>query len=121
MFTPKSGKNCIENGITYLPEDRKTQGIFQFLSIRKNISISILSKISSFGVIKSYFEKKISQDAIVKYSIKTNDVENIITSLSGGNQQKTLFSRLLTSKPDLLILDEPTRGIDVKIIQQSYL
>lgn len=114
MFTPKSGKNCIENGITYLPEDRKTQGIFQFLSIRKNISISILSKISSFGVIKSYFEKKISQDAIVKYSIKTNDVENIITSLSGGNQQKTLFSRLLTSKPDLLILDEPTRGIDVK-------
>jgi ABC-type sugar transport system ATPase subunit len=113
IYIPVSSGQALAEGIAYLPEDRKTQGILQFLSIDRNITISILHKIRTFKVIKRKIEFKKSSEAINRFSIKTNDSKNLITSLSGGNQQKTLLSRLFLTLPKLMILDEPTRGIDI--------
>lgn len=84
------------------------------MTIRENITVSILNKLLDFGIINKKKEVKKCKESIDEYSIKTTNIDNLITSLSGGNQQKVLISRLLTSKPKLLILDEPTRGIDVR-------
>jgi ABC-type sugar transport system ATPase subunit len=113
-FVPRSARRSMEAGLAYLTEDRKTQGIFKFLSIRENITISIIARLQSFGIIKKPAEIEASNQAVSRHAIKTQDVNNLITSLSGGNQQKVLLARLLISNAELFILDEPTRGIDVK-------
>jgi ABC-type sugar transport system ATPase subunit len=113
IYIPVSSSQALTKGIAYLPEDRKTQGILQYLSIDRNITISILHKIRTCKVIKRKKEFEKSSEAINRFSIKTNNSKNLITSLSGGNQQKTLLSRLFLTLPKLMILDEPTRGIDI--------
>jgi ABC-type sugar transport system ATPase subunit len=112
-FKPKSSAKSIKAGIAYLPEDRKTLGIFQFISVRENISISILSMIKVLNFIRKKKEIEVSLRWISDISIKTDGINSLITSLSGGNQQKTMLARMIATNPEFLILDEPTRGIDV--------
>jgi ABC-type sugar transport system ATPase subunit len=107
--------SMIEQGVFYIPEDRGTQGLFSEHAIRENMSVSFLDKLSNTaGFLFKKEEKTIVQSSIDQYSIKTKNMENTINSLSGGSQQKVLFCRWLLEKPNVLILDEPTRGIDVR-------
>lgn len=105
---------AIEKKIFYVPEDRGIQGLFGIHPIKDNMSVSFLDSISNkFGFIRKKEERKTVQENIEKYSIKTPSQDVSVDSLSGGGQQKVLFCRWLLQKPEVLILDEPTRGIDV--------
>lgn len=106
-------RDAMKNGIAYLPEDRKRDGIIGDLSVRDNI---ILAQQVLKGFLKPYSKaeaEKIAQEYIELLSIKTASSDTPIKSLSGGNQQKVILARWLLTHPDYLILDEPTRGIDV--------
>ena len=114
-------KDAIDNGIAMLTEDRRATGIMGVLSIADNISIASLLKYLDFGV--AINDKKIEelvQDNIKKMNTKTPSSKTQIQSLSGGNQQKVLIGRWLANDPDVLILDEPTRGIDVGAKYEIY-
>lgn len=108
-------KYAVDQGIYYVPEDRGTQGIFALHSIKYNMTSAFFNLFSKMaGVLQLRKETGIVQDQIAKYSIKTDDQNKKIVSLSGGGQQKVVLARWLLNKPKLLILDEPTRGIDMK-------
>lgn len=113
-ITQMDTRRTVEKHIYYVPEDRGAQGLFAQHTIRDNMSVAFLDDLSGkAGFIDKKREKKVVQDNIDKYSIKTPSQEISVNSLSGGGQQKVLFCRWLLEKPAILILDEPTRGIDV--------
>ena len=105
--------DAMKLGMAYLPEDRKAEGIIADLSVRENIIIALQAKRGMFHPLS----KKEMEEAADKYikllQIKTASRETPIKSLSGGNQQKVILGRWLLTNPDYLILDEPTRGIDI--------
>lgn len=112
---------AIDRGIIYLTEDRKANGLLLKAPIYFNLTLASLNKISKKGILSEILERQ----AIYKYrdemSIKTSSMGNRIDTLSGGNQQKVLLSRCLFSDPEILILDEPTRGVDVEAKHDIYL
>ena len=112
--------DAIKLGIGLCPEDRKEQGLILNRSVRENITVPILKRISNHGVIDRKFENKVANGAVEKYNIKTHTIEKIVIELSGGNQQKTILGRWLSSEPKVLILDEPTKGIDVGAKAEIY-
>ncbi|MDF2443121.1 MAG: rhamnose transport system ATP-binding protein [Subtercola sp.] len=112
-YRPHSSRVALEKGMAYLPEDRKTLGIFPHLSVGDNLSAAALRGVSRLGFVKTKAEKGLVSTWISRLSVKTESGAAPITSLSGGNQQKVLLARLMATEPRLLILDEPTRGIDV--------
>ncbi len=106
--------DMVKKHIFYLPEDRGAQGLFAHHTIRDNMSVSFLDNLShKLGFINKKKERDVVNNNIEKYKIKTPTAEIAVNSLSGGGQQKVLFCRWLLEKPEVLILDEPTRGIDV--------
>ncbi|MEA5050197.1 MAG: sugar ABC transporter ATP-binding protein [Oscillospiraceae bacterium] len=109
----RSPTDAISHGLAFCSEDRKTEGIFPFMSIEDNLTISQLHKLSRFGVLDFKKQQKITDEYIRRIRIKTPSSKTKIRSLSGGNQQKVVLSRWLAMEPDMIILDEPTRGIDV--------
>jgi ABC-type sugar transport system ATPase subunit len=106
-------RSGINAGIALVPEERKLQGIIPGLSIRENTTLSLLGLVSRWGVLKRSVEEKLALKYIKELSIKTPTAETSIRSLSGGNQQKVIIARCLASQPRVLILDEPTKGIDI--------
>lgn len=106
-------RKSIDKGLIYITEDRKSQGLFLQMSIKENIVAPDLKQISSNGFIKEKLVTKISEEFKERLNIKCRDVNQKILNLSGGNQQKVLLSKWLYVNPKVLILDEPTRGIDV--------
>ena len=113
--------DAIKKGIAMLTEDRRATGILGVLSIADNVSIASLNQYLVGGIMLD--DKKIEklvQDNVAKLSIKTPSSKTLIQSLSGGNQQKVLISRWLANDPDVFILDEPTRGIDVGAKYEIY-
>lgn len=119
-YYPNSPSKSIKNKIVFLSEDRKLEGIFPELSNLKNSSISILTQLSSYGFLKRKSEEKAVLSKSGELKVKMDSIHQQINNLSGGNQQKVLLSRVLLIKPDLLLLDEPTRGIDVGAKQEFY-
>lgn len=113
-------KKTTKVGIALVPEERRTQGLFTILTIRDNVPVMNLRKISSAGFINSQKEKAVAQEYVQKLKIATNSIEKDTAKLSGGNQQKVVFSKCLFADADLLILDEPTRGIDVGAKGEIY-
>ena len=114
-------KNAIDQGVAMLTEDRRGSGILGVLSVADNISIASLDKYLDFGIsINSKKVEDLVQDNVKKMNIKTPSSKTQIKSLSGGNQQKVLVGRWLANNPDVLILDEPTRGIDVGAKYEIY-
>jgi len=114
-------KDAIDHGIALLTEDRRGSGIFGVLSIADNVAISSLNKYLDFGfVINDRKVNELVNENVKKLSIKTPSNKTLIQSLSGGNQQKVIISRWLANDPDVLILDEPTRGIDVGAKYEIY-
>ena len=108
-----SPKDAIKNGIVYLTEDRKSLGLFLELSIKANISAMKIKNISKRGLVQKALEDRQAQMYVEMLNIKCGSIDKLVSSLSGGNQQKVLLSKLLTVKPKVIIMDEPTRGIDV--------
>lgn len=117
ILNPAEAKRC---GIMLIPEDRKRQGIIGTLSNKTNISLSKLSKYESFGVIKHASILSDAKEWIRRFHVSPADPEMQTKSLSGGNQQKIVFIRNLNVDPKILILDEPTRGIDINIKFEIY-
>ncbi len=105
--------DAMKNGIAYLPEDRKVDGIIGDLSVRENIILALQVLTGFFKPFSKAQANKFADEYIKKLSIKTASADTPIKSLSGGNQQKVILARWLLTHPEYLILDEPTRGIDV--------
>ena len=116
-----SPQKAINNGIYYLSEDRKGEGLILNLSVEKNITLSIIKKLSKYGLfINKNIEKDISKNYIDEFDIKTPSPKQKVKNLSGGNQQKVVISKVLSTEPQIVILDEPTRGIDVGAKNDIY-
>jgi len=109
----KSPKDSISAGIGLVPEDRKEQGLVTEMSISQNISMTIFSKISRLGILQHRNEKKVSKAYTDQLNIKTPSIDQRVVFLSGGNQQRVVIAKWLATNPKILIVDEPTRGIDV--------
>lgn len=117
----RSPKDAMNNGIVLVPEDRKMQGILANLSVSGNINISMLDQNSNkLGIVSSKKESEIADKGIEDFHIKTPSPDKKIVELSGGNQQKCIVARWLTTNPKVLILDEPTKGIDVGAKSEFY-
>lgn len=115
-----SPSDAIREGIGLVPEDRKLQGLILSMMVKANITLPILRKICRFGFLDHRAESKIAEDFIDKLDIKVYSQNQILKNLSGGNQQKVVISKWLAIKPKILLLDEPTRGIDVGTKQEIY-
>ncbi|MDR2209971.1 MAG: sugar ABC transporter ATP-binding protein [Spirochaetaceae bacterium] len=117
----RSPQDAMDNEIALLTEDRKGQGLFSVLSVAENIYIASYKKLSRFlGYINSALCNAIAKRSVDQLNIKTPSLRTPINSLSGGNQQKTLIARWLETEPSILLLDEPTRGIDVGAKYEIY-
>ena len=113
-ITPRSSSQAIQLGISYSPEDRRTQGLYLSRAISDNLTSSILGKLAGlFGRINKSQEMSVVQTQMQALDIKADGPFAPVSSLSGGNQQKVLLGRWLIDRPSLLVLDEPTRGIDI--------
>ena len=108
-----SPRDAIAAGFGFSPEDRKTSGIIGELSVRENIALALQARMGWLRRLSSRRQRQMADDYIRRLDIRTPDAEKPIGQLSGGNQQKALLARWLATNPQFLILDEPTRGIDV--------
>jgi len=104
---------AIDSGLVLVPEDRKSHGLFTSLSVRINVTLPILSRLTRFGVLQSPLENKIVEEAKERLSIVMASADQEAQYLSGGNQQKVVLAKWLETDPAVVILDEPTRGVDV--------
>jgi ribose transport system ATP-binding protein len=120
LLKPKTPQDAISAGIALVPEDRKRLGALLDIDIKGNISLAILRRISSALVVDKKQESNIAEKYKASMRIKTPDLLQKIKNLSGGNQQKVIIAKWLATEPDLIILDEPTRGIDVGAKHEIY-
>ena len=116
----RNSRESIKNGFAMLTEERRATGIFGILNIRENTVLSSLKKHKKFGLLSNKSMKKDTQWSIDAMRIKTPTQETKIRALSGGNQQKVILGRWLLTEPEVLLLDEPTRGIDVGAKYEIY-
>ncbi|MGM0420495.1 MAG: sugar ABC transporter ATP-binding protein [Bacillota bacterium] len=117
----ESPRDAISQGVYYLTENRKEEGLIPALSVGVNISLSILEQLTLVkGVIAQKQEKSLVEDYISRLDIRTPGPGQLVKNLSGGNQQKVVLARVLSTNPKVIIMDEPTRGIDVGAKQEIY-
>lgn len=108
-------------GIAYIPEDRGSQGLFKALTINFNVTIPIIEQLTKFlGIVDNSREKEIATRYLKWLQIKAPSIYTLVNNLSGGNQQKVLIAKWLATSPKILILDEPTRGVDVAVKSQIH-
>jgi ribose transport system ATP-binding protein len=112
--------DAIGYGIGFITEDRKDEGLVLGLSVGENLSLTNLKRISQNGILNSKKETQFVETMIQKLRVKTSGKEQLVKSLSGGNQQKVVFGKWLGIEPKVLILDEPTRGVDVGAKKEIY-
>ncbi|MBX3584677.1 MAG: sugar ABC transporter ATP-binding protein [Rhizobiaceae bacterium] len=112
--------DAIALGLAFVPEDRAVSGIFRTLSVEQNITAAIPGRIAPRGFIRRAIEKLLAADSVRKLRIRLASVNQPIGELSGGNQQKAILARWLLAEPGILILDEPTRGIDIGVKAEFY-
>jgi ribose transport system ATP-binding protein len=113
-------RDAIDNGIYLAPENRRTEGLVVEMSVRENISLPSLGNFSSFGLINRKHERKIAAEQVSSLKVKTPTTETRVLNLSGGNQQKVVLGKWLAMTPRVMIVDEPTRGIDVGAKAEIY-
>jgi rhamnose transport system ATP-binding protein len=112
-FRPRSPRAALRRGLAYLPEDRLQQGLVQPMSVSKNVSMAVLQRLTPGGVLRPGRERRLAQRFVDQLKIKASSVAQVVKSLSGGNQQKVVLAKWLAAQPRILILDEPTHGVDV--------
>lgn len=113
-------RSSVKSGVAYLPGERRAAGIFPQLSVRQNIAALVVSTCTRFGLVNPKKMNDIANTYAKAVNVRAASLALPITSLSGGNQQKALISRMLASKPSVLLLDEPTRGVDVGAKAEIY-
>ena len=118
-YVPSSPLHALRSGLAYLPEDRKGAGLAVDLPIRENLSLAALR---DFGGVRIDLarERRAAAESVADFGIRTPDPENPVSSLSGGNQQKVLLAKWLMTRPRVLLVDEPTRGVDIGAKQEIY-
>ena len=119
-YRPSSPKDALENGIGLIPEDRKRQGLILSMSVEENTVLSIYGRCANAGIIKKKTTENLANTQISNLNIKTPNKEQLTKHLSGGNQQKVVLAKMLATDCNLLIFDEPTRGIDVGAKREIY-
>ncbi len=112
--------DAINRGVGFAPEDRKREGLVLIRSVLENASLAILSRLSRFSFVRSGLERETVSGFVQKLRVRTPSIYQEVGKLSGGNQQKVVLARWLAAKPKVLILDEPTRGIDVGAKAEIY-
>ncbi len=115
-----TSRDALEAGIAMVPEDRKRNGIIPIMSVGQNISLAAIDQFSVGGIVNDTLEAIAIEEAVKKLTVKTPNTNSAIKNLSGGNQQKAILARFLMVNPSVLILDEPTRGIDVGAKYEIY-
>jgi len=108
---------ALQAGIVYLPEDRENEGIISGLSVRENLSLNSLSRVSRFGVLNKRLEKEFTAGIVQELGIKAASPEQEVYQLSGGNKQKVVVGRIAATQPRVVLLDEPTKGVDISAKQ----
>ncbi|MEV6781547.1 multiple monosaccharide ABC transporter ATP-binding protein [Streptomyces sp. NPDC051098] len=116
----KTVNEAVQHGIAYVTEDRKHYGLNLIDTIARNISLSALGKVARRGIVNEHAERQVAEDYRTSMNIKAPTVAEPVGKLSGGNQQKVVLSKWIFAGPDVLILDEPTRGIDVGAKYEIY-
>ena len=116
----KNTEQALAGGIALVPEDRKAHGVFLNESIKWNATISCIKALSKFGIVNLLKERETAKTYIDAMRIKTPSDEQLVRNLSGGNQQKVVVAKVLATQADIIIFDEPTRGIDVGAKQEIY-
>lgn len=116
----RSPADAIRRGIGFAPEDRRAEALFADLSVVENITISVLSRLRIFRYIKRGEERKTAKELSARLRVKTLSIDQLVSALSGGNAQKVVLARWVAVAPRVLILDEPTRGIDVGAESEIY-
>lgn len=114
---PRDAKNA---AIALVTEDRKRDGLLPNMEIRPNITVNSLSQFTRNTLLNERKEKKIARDYVAKFGIKTPSIEQMVTNLSGGNQQKVILGKVLMANPEILLLDEPTKGVDIGAKNEIY-
>jgi rhamnose transport system ATP-binding protein len=109
----RSSAHAVELGIAYVPEDRRRHGVLLDMAVAPNISLAILKKIASLGWLNTTRERSIALAFVERLAIKAASIDAVVGNLSGGNQQKVALARWLATDPAVLILDEPTQGVDI--------
>ncbi|MCK4984311.1 MAG: sugar ABC transporter ATP-binding protein, partial [Desulfobacterales bacterium] len=117
---PRSPREAIRLGIGMVPEDRKEQGIVTGLSVRENITLPIIHELRRWMKIDRHQQNGVAQTQVSQLKIQTPSIHQITQNLSGGNQQKVVLAKWLAKRCQLLIMDEPTRGIDVGAKTEMY-
>ncbi len=112
--------DAIAAGICLVPEDRRRQGLVLPASVRNNISLSSLERVSRFGVVLPPRDRDLAKTMCARLNVRTSSIQQIVGLLSGGNQQKVVLAKWLSRTPRVLILDEPTRGIDIGAKSEIY-
>ena len=115
-----SPQSAMKRGIFYVPEERQSQGLILPFTIRANISLSILDRLSRMGLVESRAERETAERFAEALSIRGARISESVSRLSGGNQQKVVLAKSLAREPSILILDEPTRGVDVGAKSEIY-
>jgi ABC-type sugar transport system ATPase subunit len=116
----RSPRDAIRAGIGFAPEERKAQALLMHRSVRDNISLAVLRRISVAHVVRRGEERRVASSYVNRLNVRTPSLEQPVANLSGGNQQKVVLARWLARKPRVLILDEPTRGVDVGAKAEIY-
>jgi rhamnose transport system ATP-binding protein len=112
-FRPRSPRAALRRGLAYLPEDRLHQGLVQPMSVGENTSMAVLPELTPAGILRPRRERALARRFMEQLRIKATSPAQVVRSLSGGNQQKVVLSKWLAAEPRILILDEPTHGVDV--------
>jgi ribose transport system ATP-binding protein len=115
-----SPTEAINFGIGFITEDRKLEGLVLQMSVANSISLASLKQTERFGFLSAALENRLAQDYVERLRIKTPSVQQVVENLSGGNQQKVIIAKWLATNPRILLLDEPTRGIDVNAKNEIY-
>jgi ABC-type sugar transport system ATPase subunit len=108
-----SVRNMMRRGFAHVPEDRKAQGLFLKMNVRDNLGISVMERLFKGGIVRMRLLVDLAKEYVKRLRIQTPSLQQIVRNLSGGNQQKVILARCLALQPTIVILDEPTRGIDV--------
>ncbi|MGC2660096.1 MAG: sugar ABC transporter ATP-binding protein [Bryobacteraceae bacterium] len=115
-----SPRDAVRHGLAYVPEDRRRHGVILEMPIARNTTLASLDKISTKGLLRPGAERNVAERFRISLDIKATDTQVLAKNLSGGNQQKVALSRWLMTEPEILILDEPTQGIDIGAKSEIY-